>query len=186
MTETEIIDILYQGFYANANYMVDRAFVFDWESDFLYTTRAGFIVEIEIKTDKRDFLNDFKKAKHELMRQGDINTPNRFAFITPNDLVTKDDIPQYAGLYWINENGHLLTIKDAPLIHKDKKKCSPMLCRKYYDRFLRYKMAEIRNKPIGAEVDIQNLRKENARLQKMFDEMNKSYWELFVKKEKVA
>ena len=75
--------------------------------------------------------SDFKKEKHKLMLEkasvidSNINdvwyyTPNYFYFVVPLNLVSIDEIPEYAGLIYINELLGFETIKKAPLLHKIK------------------------------------------------------------------
>lgn len=43
---------------------------------------------------------------------------NRFFFAVPEGLVSVDEIPEYAGLIYVDENGSARKVKDAPLLHK--------------------------------------------------------------------
>jgi len=68
--------------------------------------------------------------------------PNYFYYAVPTDLVSVDDIPDYAGLIYVDENGHLIIKKKAPQLHKDKYKDSQLnLGEKFY-----YNMDNWRNK----------------------------------------
>lgn len=46
--------------------------------------------------------------------------PNYFYYAVPKDMISPDEIPEYAGLVYVNENGRLQIIKKAPALHKDK------------------------------------------------------------------
>lgn len=49
---------------------IENAYVFksDWESDFLIITKAGYVVEFEVKISKADFQADKKKVqKHSIL-----------------------------------------------------------------------------------------------------------------------
>lgn len=46
--------------------------------------------------------------------------PNRFYYACPAGLLTKDDVPAYAGLLHIDDNGDVDMIKQAPFLHKRK------------------------------------------------------------------
>lgn len=57
-------------FFASWKYNVDGLYVFEWESDKLIWTKAGYIYEFEIKISRADFRNDFKhkKDKHIILQ----------------------------------------------------------------------------------------------------------------------
>jgi len=108
------------------------------ECDVISISKSNYIYEYEVKISKSDFKADFKKEKHKLMLEGigvkerlikennnmvrDIwyLTPNYFYFVVPENLIPIEDIPQYAGLIYMNEKQEFETIKKAPLIHKEK------------------------------------------------------------------
>ncbi len=102
------------------------------EADVISITKAGFINEFEIKRSHSDYLADFrnKDYKHKAMLErtgvkvypsGNIwyRSANKFWFVVPEDLITLDEIPEYAGLIYVNEN-YLSIIKEAPRLHKYK------------------------------------------------------------------
>jgi len=101
------------------------------ECDVISISKSNFIYEYEVKISRSDFKADFKKEKHKLMLEkasvidSNINdvwyyTPNYFYFVVPLNLVSIDEIPEYAGLIYINELLGFETIKKAPLLHKIK------------------------------------------------------------------
>ena len=57
-------------FFSSWKYNVDGLYVFEWESDKLIWTKAGYIYEFEIKISRADFKNDFKhkKDKHIILK----------------------------------------------------------------------------------------------------------------------
>lgn len=57
-------------FFASWKYNVDGLYVFEWESDKLIWTKAGYIYEFEIKISRADFKNDFKHKvnKHIILK----------------------------------------------------------------------------------------------------------------------
>lgn len=102
------------------------------EADVISITKTGFINEFEIKRSRSDYLADFrnKSYKHKAMSErtgaelrpsGNIwyFSANKFWFVVPENLITLDEIPEYAGLIYINENS-LSIIKNAPRLHKYK------------------------------------------------------------------
>ena len=108
------------------------------ECDILSISKSDYIYEYEVKISRSDFKADFKKEKHSLILEKHfINesssqtfnyyTPNYFYFVVTENLVTLDEIPEYAGLIYVRENGKIETIKKAPILHKTK--ASPELIR---------------------------------------------------------
>jgi hypothetical protein len=58
--------------------------------------------------------------KHELLQDGlAVNKiPNRFSFVCPDGLIDPKDVPDYAGLYFVNESGVVKKIRAGKIIHK--------------------------------------------------------------------
>lgn len=46
--------------------------------------------------------------------------PNYFYYVVPENMITADDVPEYAGLIYVTDDGWLKTVKKAPLLHKEK------------------------------------------------------------------
>lgn len=104
------------------------------ECDVISISKSNFIYEYEVKISRSDFKADFKKPKHTLITEGKYIkesvknkakttfylVSNYFYFVVPENLITIDEIPEYAGLIYINEKMEFNTIKKAPLIHKTK------------------------------------------------------------------
>ena len=100
------------------------------ECDVISISKSDYIYEYEVKISKSDFKRDFIKKKHSNIInekftktiKGDINfiIPNYFNYVVPRDLISIDDIPEYAGLIYFNEDMTFDIIKKAPLLHKTK------------------------------------------------------------------
>lgn len=112
------------------------------EADVFGITKAGLMYEFEIKISKSDYLADFKNKTHKhnlLSRRDAIHTyskwvkgkrtdqtydviclPNRFYYACPEKLISANEIPEYAGLVYMTENGTLIEIKTAPILHHHK------------------------------------------------------------------
>lgn len=58
--------------------------------------------------------------------------PNKFWFAVPEGLVSLDEVPEYAGLYYISEDGKITTVRRAPFIHKEKHNLNQVLLDKFY------------------------------------------------------
>ena len=112
------------------------------EADVLGISGAGLMYEYEIKVSRADFLADFKNKqyKHLILSRGEgvetydkwvkgkhtddtyelITLPNKFYFACPVGLIKLEDIPTYAGLVYIDDQGEYIEIKPAPFIHRAK------------------------------------------------------------------
>jgi hypothetical protein len=108
------------------------------ECDVISISKSNYIYEYEIKISRSDFKADFNKDKHKLMLERKCTkvrmikennekvkdtlylTCNYFNFVVPTGLVTTEEIPEYAGLIYMDENLNFEIIKKAPLLHKEK------------------------------------------------------------------
>ena len=128
----------------------------DNESDFLTVTKADYVDEYEIKISRADFLADRKKPRHEryanmpthrtyerpdgtTVQMGGLSYPNRFWYVVPRDMISVDEVPEYAGLLYFDvEQFRVVEVKKAPSLHKIK--AGPHVVRKIlragYYRFL--------------------------------------------------
>ena len=132
-SEASIRRVLNLEYLSSPKYLVHNLFVFEWESDYLAKTKAGYWYEVEIKISLSDFKHDFKKRdKHDTLRTGrhqdgwggrvDSLRPNYFSYCVPEHLVSKVEplLPEYAGLFGVSEHGHLVNHKTSPKLHSDK------------------------------------------------------------------
>lgn len=147
----------------------------DWESDFFVQKQNGYSYEFEVKISRSDFFADKKKiSKHLILsngkffeqkrlwnndRTGDDDKwiiqeterehsfrPNKFFYVVPQGLITVDELPKYAGLFYYEDgtgNCGLSKIKDAPFIHKEILKFESVLCSKFYHYWLEQKRQNI-------------------------------------------
>jgi hypothetical protein len=107
------------------------------ECDVISISKSDYIYEYEVKISKSDFKADFKKDKHKLMENAGVKekvikenniiikdiwylTPNYFSFVVPEDLISIQDIPDYAGLIYMTTDLKFNIIKKPPLLHKEK------------------------------------------------------------------
>jgi len=123
-----------------------------FECDLFAVTKSDIGVEYEIKITRKDFRDDSKKTlksewrklssgwgreaaegKHTLMASKSTKAPNRFYYVVPEDLITFNEIPPWAGLIYIRfipateyhaERYHIYEVVKAPLLHKEKVKAS--------------------------------------------------------------
>jgi len=78
------------------------------EADLFSLTKALYWHEIEIKVSRSDFRADFRNKihKHKAMA-GECEylwkwMPRTFCFATPRNMIQPEDIPEYAGLIWVD------------------------------------------------------------------------------------
>lgn len=98
------------------------------ECDVISISKSNYIYEYEIKISRADYKKDFIKEKHMHIinekpvyrRKGEIfyYIPNYFNFVVPHDLISIDEIPEYAGLIYINDDLTFEVIKKPKLLHK--------------------------------------------------------------------
>lgn len=136
----------------SVKYFTENLNVYDWESDVLKITKSGYVYEFEIKISRGDFKNDFKhkKKKHLLLENKENKTkmPNYFYYVVPEDLITEDEVPEYAGLIYVHAtvigDGRVYykfqEIKDAPKLHSNKIDVNNLnLIDKFYYNYIHWK-----------------------------------------------
>lgn len=64
--------------------------------------------------------------------------PNKFFYVVPTGLVRKEEVPEYAGLIYVDELGRSTKIKDGKFLHKDKLDYKKLFTKMYisYEREL--------------------------------------------------
>ena len=100
------------------------------ECDCISISKSDYIYEYEIKISRADFKKDFTKIKHTniinenytKVRKGETFylLPNYFSFVTPKDLIKIEEVPDYAGLIYMNEDGSFEVIRKPKLLHNTK------------------------------------------------------------------
>jgi hypothetical protein len=185
-TEGKILELLHKKYLKLAKFKVSNVFLFrdNWESDFFFVRRDNnYSTEIEIKCSRSDFFNDIKKTeKHSILQFGKYNLnfrrydrssklyeniseerkwdyrPNKFFYCVPENLIKVEEIPNYAGLMYVNELG-VYTIKEAKFLHKEKLNFEKKLCIKFY-----YYWLNALNSIYHLNKRIEKLEKENNKL----------------------
>lgn len=124
MTAQDILETLNLCYLTHPKYLINNLYVFGWESDYLACTRSGYWYEVEVKVSRADFLADFKKKKKHAILSGAVPglRPNYFAYAVPAGLIQPEDVPEYAGLIYVPENGYYYSSggKATPQLHKRK------------------------------------------------------------------
>lgn len=112
------------------------------EADVISVSKSDFIYEYEVKISRSDFQADFKKDKHKAMSERKsvefINesitdgrdvwylNPNYFYFVVPENLISIDEVPEYAGLIYVKEQ-QIGKTEDKKVLVFDIIKKPPML-----------------------------------------------------------
>jgi len=102
-----------------------------FEADVLLYTKLGYLFEYEIKTNRGDYLKDFKKEnsrgikKHDYINgNGDILNnkyrPNKFYFVTPHNTINVKDVDEKYGLIEVLPSGQVFCSKKPKFLHMDK------------------------------------------------------------------
>lgn len=88
------------------------------EHDVLSLYKSGYIAEFEVKISRSDFLADAKKKKFKYYGNSE-NTPNYLSYVCPKGLIKPQEVPEFAGLIYY-ENDQLTVIKKPKMMHKKK------------------------------------------------------------------
>jgi len=130
--------------FGNYEYRLQNAFVFENESDWFGLSKSThYAYEVEVKITKSDFKADFKKPRHkkytEYFSKKEGFCPNCFYYAVPERMISVGDVPEYAGLIYVNKTGNSYVVKRAPYIHRNKLNLDRILKEKFYHRYLEYK-----------------------------------------------
>ena len=153
-----------QYYWRQNKYVVENCFVLNqWEADFFVVTKSGYGLEFEVKVSRSDFFADKKKelkhltlstkkmhGSHQVNENGKLVTkikemdiplaiPNRFSYVTPIDLIKPEEVPEYAGLFYVSEYNQLIVKKQPPYLHREKLNYDRYLCDKFYYYWLKEK-----------------------------------------------
>lgn len=111
------------------------------EADLITVSPSGYLEEFEIKVSRGDFKADLKKErKHYFFHNTEKipstkQVPNKFWYLLPEQLVSLEEIPEYAGLISIDKSGDFIVKKQAPFLHKDKHDISVKIARSFMFRY---------------------------------------------------
>lgn len=139
----------------NHDHKFENVYVHDWEADLFSVTATPYSYEIEVKVSRSDFFADFKKVKHELFKTYKSmpplthkQAPNKYMFACPVGLISLTEVPEYAGLIYVMDNGEARLMKKAPFLHKDIFNIREMLFMKYYNQAInqREEIRELKSK----------------------------------------
>lgn len=121
--------------------------------DLLKYDKLGYFTEVEIKSSYQDFQEDSMKVdKHSLLKDHDTSCPNRFLYLAPLDVISKEEIPEYAGLmeFSFDKYGEPVfrTKKRPPLIHKESYDIRDLYIKSHfkYDKYMSLELLEERKR----------------------------------------
>lgn len=69
-------------------------------------------IAFEVKASRGDFLSEMRKPEK---RARALELSHQFFFVTPRELVRKEEVPEECGLMWVDERQRLRIVKQAPL-----------------------------------------------------------------------
>ena len=165
--------------------IIPNYYVGSWEMDLFRLLDSGYLQEYEIKTSRADFKNDFKKSahdvkynsaekkiertnfrkKHEELESGKY-VANKFFFVVPENLVSAEECPDYAGLVYYVEDEYGRVFfkqkKPAKFIHKNK-----------YDVDFKTICKSLSYREFGQRLKVRNLTAQNKELKNNIKKIEK-------------
>jgi hypothetical protein len=115
----------------NINLQFCRTKICSKEVDLLSISKSGVVFEFEVKISRSDYAADLRKFKHDYFQRGKDNCINYFSFVCPKDMLVINDLPNYAGLYYY-DNDTIIEVKRPQQITNFKHDIQPIK-----DKFIR-------------------------------------------------
>lgn len=85
----------------SGNKVFPNTYLGRFEADIFEITKSGYLYEYEVKISRADFKAEKKKTgKKEKLLSGE--RCNYFSYLVPEGLILPDEVPEYAGLVYIN------------------------------------------------------------------------------------
>ena len=198
-TEKKIQDILKKHFLSpnTKKYEITNLYVYGWESDYLAITKSMVAYEVEIKVSKADFKNDFKNKqdKHLLFEDGNMigrfpkgsSMPNYFYYAVPDGLIGVDEVPDYAGLLYVQPWGITFVKQPKKLTDEKFDPVKLYLTDKFYYNMMSWqrKYEEV----IDSANEIKELKRQLKGIDKTFDDyeekLGEKDWEISELQDKI-
>jgi hypothetical protein len=145
--ERYLQNILFENLVEKTNKLiVPNVKLYWWESDLISVSNSDLVTEIEIKSSRQDFLQDFKKKKHSYFIKNRIDKiPSYFYYAVDSHILKLKELPRYAGLIYVKSN-KIKIIKRASRLHNlriDKRR------REYLERGLMFRYWKLRKSKKG-------------------------------------
>lgn len=118
--------------------LIDGKRQFDERTKKYIQVPSGELVTSQIVTGDIDkFLRNKHNTIYKQVSSGiriiDIpKCPNKFYYCCPKGVIPIDLVPDYAGLYYIDDNMRMVEVKKASFIHKEKQDLNKILLDKFY------------------------------------------------------
>ena len=119
--------------------------------------------------------------------------PNYFYYAVPTGLIKEEDVPEYAGLVYIDRYMHISIIKKAPCLHKEKYTDEDLnLGEKFYYNMVKWRnkssnlkaIAEYWCKQFYTELETKGQGMAYKEMERLLEETKKNNQELIVQKSK--
>ena len=122
MTGKQIQEIICKSEVLKLNIPCENVrYLFNHEVDVLSLNKSGYLTEFEVKVSRSDFKADLKKEKWEWFDvRLETQIPNYFIYSCIPELIIKEEIPSFAGLVYVTDEG-IEVVKKPKLLHKFKK-----------------------------------------------------------------
>jgi len=160
--ESDFFSVTKSGYLYEVEVKISKS---DFAADFIKFKHKLFegrnqtevVKDAKYKYSKR-WKKEVRRAPEKKINPQEINMPNKFFFACPEGLLTVDEIPEYAGLIYVNEFSATV-IKQAPTLHKRKENIKELLFSKYQWGY------------VNAKDDLYNLEKKYNNINKKFETM---------------
>lgn len=144
----------------------DKAYEFE-----IKVTRQDFRKEHKFKVEKHRVLSQHKntiivhrglehKARHGIgpccsfhYIAKNVAMPNRLYYVCPTGIIPHEEVPEYAGLIEVGDDGKMKYVKKAPDLHKERFSMWRLLLDKYHWQWLGFRE---RNKQLKLKLKNQN------------------------------
>lgn len=94
----------------SGNYVFPNTYLGRYEADIFEITKHGYLSEYEVKISHSDFLAEKKKlGKRDILLSG--KRCNYFIYLCPDGIIPIEEVPEYAGLYYISDISHIKSRK---------------------------------------------------------------------------
>lgn len=106
------------------------------KEDIRNSWRTGSNIETRLMMNTASEI-EFRKTENRLL-------PNKFFYVVPAGLIKKEEVPDYAGLIYVDQNLGVVKIKDGKFLHKEKLDVKKLFSKTYYvyEDNLRKKLTE--------------------------------------------
>lgn len=168
------------------DYIINNVYFFENESDVLLIRKSGITLDFEIKCSIQDMKKDVDKPRHQhLLNRNQQFIANYFSYICPEFIIPLELVPEYAGLYYVSENGRIKEIKKSPKLHSHKHPYKEPLFNKLYYAYRESKDLKSDEEYKTLKKEIKSLENDIKRLEEAGNITNKSFREIISENRKL-